>query len=99
MPAMSSRAPDGAPAAARAAWRLPALLPGVVSGAALQLLQPRLWPPLGFGGLLGGGWRAAGCGVGRGAAVVAASAVAAPGVRGLAVRCVGIGLVRWCGGN
>src|SRR6218665_944460 len=52
MPAMSSRAPDGAPAAARAAWRLPALLPGVVSGAALQLLQPRLWPPLVYGALL-----------------------------------------------
>src|SRR6218665_814798 len=52
MPAMRSRAPDGAPAAARAAWRLPALLPGVVSGAALQLLQPRLWPPLVYGALL-----------------------------------------------
>src|SRR6218665_1001819 len=51
-PAMSPRAPDGAPAAARAAWRLPALLPGVVSGAALQLLQPRLWPPLVYGALL-----------------------------------------------
>ncbi|MCW5286562.1 DNA internalization-related competence protein ComEC/Rec2 [Verminephrobacter eiseniae] len=49
---MRSRVPDGAPAAARAAWRLPALLPGVVSGAALQLLQPRLWPPLVYGALL-----------------------------------------------
>src|SRR6218665_1727768 len=51
-PPMSPRAPEGAPAAARAAWRLPALLPGVVSGAALQLLQPRLWPPLVYGALL-----------------------------------------------
>src|SRR6218665_270022 len=52
MPAMRSRVPDGAPAAARAAWRLPALLPGVGSGGALQVLQPRPWAPLVDGGLL-----------------------------------------------
>src|SRR6218665_3536758 len=40
MPAMRSRAPDGAPAVARAAWRGPALLTGVASTAHLQLLYP-----------------------------------------------------------
>ncbi|MFY3384247.1 DNA internalization-related competence protein ComEC/Rec2 [Paracidovorax sp. MALMAid1276] len=48
----ASAGPGVLPAASAGAWLLPALLLGLVAGAAAQLQQPVLWPTAGYGALL-----------------------------------------------
>ena len=52
-------APNAASPAAARPWLLPALLLGVVAGAALQLQQPVLWQPHAYWALLGAAGSAA----------------------------------------
>ncbi|RYF67123.1 MAG: ComEC family competence protein, partial [Comamonadaceae bacterium] len=82
-------------------WPVPALLLGLVLGAAVQLQQPALWPAAVYGGLLAAacaaGWAAAAASVHRRRALPSRASRAPRVVNGLALSAGALAMFALCG--